>query len=1092
MRSILTLVLAMSGAGLAGAQVSPEFVEFARPGLNWYTIDTEHFSVHFHADSSGSGASRSARVVARIAEDVYWPITTLYDYEPDSRIHIILKDYEDYSNGAAYFFDNKIEIWTPALDSPLRGDHGWLRNVITHEFTHIVQVQSAMKAARTWPLTYVQVLGYERARRPDVLYGYPNMIVSYPLLALNNPAWLAEGTAQYQRTGLFYDRWDTHRDMLLRTRLMAGKALSLTEIGSFYSKSSLMRESVYNHGYAFTRYLARTYGEESLASMTRSLGRWHTFRVEAAIKRVTGDRGRAVYESWLQELSAAYTSQMTRVLANLKEGVIVEPNGFANHYPTFSPDGSRLAYISNKGEHYSRMSLYVQDLAGERISAFDLGPARTAHICPFGHKLRTNVTGGASWRPDGTAIVYAKHRTNAEGYRYADLYVLDLETENETRLTFEARATQPSWAPEGSRIAYVQQGDGTTNLMVLHLEAGQSTPVTTYADGTQVTGPSWAGDWIYFALLAPGGHERDLWRVRADGSKLEPVVNTSADERSPTVWNGALYFASDASGIYNIHRFENGQKEQLTRVAGGAFMPTVRADGGLAYAHFQWDGYKIAFLDNPQRLKPIPPYMPPTMLAKPAAPDDGGNDADLRALTHEELWVLNRDRTLTVVQDDDSLDVTSYRPAFTRFSVFPVLRLDQYVARRLEGRVQGRGEALWRNFKLGTYASSREILEDMSLFGGLLIGPGSRKVSSTGAFFAPANLLSLERDAFLQFEYRKGFRFMPKRWSPQVAFELFNIQRRVEGGLAIEEFPCTACLPDTTRTDLTYALWEGGIYVRSKLNRTMLLEVGYRYSPYRVNTDQFYSRELQTPVPGSSSRYFIGRSFLASWYFTARTPYREEDIMPEGIVAKASYERELGRLLRRFEIKGGQLSPVYGSDALHRLALEVRAGRRLPGQIRGAAHGIALHLRASTTLGLRVDAFYNDYMGGLAGARGYPFYALGGTEAFWVQTAWLFPLWPDIKRQVGPLYFDKAFARFYLDAVRVRPASRALRKDIGAEVRLQMGSYYLLPTSLFLSATYGIDAFHVALDEAFVTSRRNVRYGRDVLWHFGVLFGFDV
>ena len=170
------------------------------------------------------------------------------------KVHIILKDYEDYSNGAAFFFDNKIEIWAPALNSSLRGAHDWMRNVITHEFTHIVQVQAAMKLPRAMPFGYLQVLDYENVRRPDVLYGYPNVLVSYPVVGLSNPAWLAEGTAQYQHDHAHYDQWDSHRDMLLRTRVLENKTLSLSELGSFYSKSSLMREGVYNYGFAFTLY----------------------------------------------------------------------------------------------------------------------------------------------------------------------------------------------------------------------------------------------------------------------------------------------------------------------------------------------------------------------------------------------------------------------------------------------------------------------------------------------------------------------------------------------------------------------------------------------------------------------------------------------------------------------------------------------------------------------------------------------------------------------------------------------------------------------------------------------------------------------
>ena len=103
------------------AQVPLSFYDYARTTLDWYTIETEHFNIIFHMDEEGQGSSRTGQVVARIAEEIYEPITSLYELEPDTKVSIILKDYEDYSNGAAYFFDNKIEIWAPSLDTPLAG-----------------------------------------------------------------------------------------------------------------------------------------------------------------------------------------------------------------------------------------------------------------------------------------------------------------------------------------------------------------------------------------------------------------------------------------------------------------------------------------------------------------------------------------------------------------------------------------------------------------------------------------------------------------------------------------------------------------------------------------------------------------------------------------------------------------------------------------------------------------------------------------------------------------------------------------------------------------------------------------------------------
>src|SRR5208283_4935388 len=89
--------------------------DFYHPELDWRTIETPHFYVHYH-----TGTERTARVVAKVAEDVYGPVTSLYHHKPDGKVNFVIKDYDDYSNGGAYFFDNKIEIWASALDFDLR------------------------------------------------------------------------------------------------------------------------------------------------------------------------------------------------------------------------------------------------------------------------------------------------------------------------------------------------------------------------------------------------------------------------------------------------------------------------------------------------------------------------------------------------------------------------------------------------------------------------------------------------------------------------------------------------------------------------------------------------------------------------------------------------------------------------------------------------------------------------------------------------------------------------------------------------------------------------------------------------------------
>ncbi|MFT4604256.1 MAG: Tol biopolymer transport system component [Rhodothermales bacterium] len=1111
----VALILIVS-AGVTRAQVSPSLYDYVRSDLDWYTIETEHFLVHFHDDGAGNGSSRTASVTARIAEEIYGPITSLYEFEPNTKVSIVLKDFEDYSNGAAYFFDNLIEIWAPALNTPLRGAHAWLRNVISHEYTHIIQVQASMKSGRKVPFVYLQYLDYESVRRPDVLYGYPNIIASYPVPVLNNPAWLAEGTAQFQRTAMDYDQWDSHRDMILRTRVLEGKTLSLVEMGGFYSLNSLQRETVYNQGFALSQYMAATYGESALAEVSRALGKWSNWNFERATRDAFGRDGADVYDDWLTALETGYEEASRERLANPVMGESLQTDGFYNQFARWSPDGKRVAYLSNKGQDFSRQYLYVMDVAtGEAVAVADF-PTGGQFVCSMGHSLAGPANGAVSWHPDGTRILYARTRETATGKLFNDLFDYDLAKEKSTRLTHERRLADPSWSPDGTRIAAVRQSDGSTNLVLFYPEVDSVVALTDHHSGQQVIEPRWSpdGEWIYYSRSERHGY--DIRRIHADGTGDEAVIATDRDERSAVVdAAGTLWYSTDTGGVYDLHRRRPGQEsERMTNVIGGAFMPDVTASGKVVFSRYEWDGYQLALLENPQPVGEAPAYQPPAVLIKGRERDlsafpalAGYDDADLTGIPSDLLMSAGDSAGVALPgiawssTGDRPARLTEYSSTFTSFNFLPVLRLDRYVSRkrsRTDVRVRDRtrGETLLRNTKVGVYAGSREIMNGLTVFGGLLVAPASRIAKSPADYISPNNLLKLERDLFIQFELRRGLGLIDRRWAPQFSLQLFNVRRNVENGLSIEEFPCTACYPDTTLVDLAYNLWEVDLAARAKVNRALLLEAGVRYSPYRVTTEQFFSKELAQTIPESSSRYFIGRSFRLKAYFEALTPHRHMDVVPEGIKIVASLEAEKGRLLDKFDVEDGILTPVYSNDAVLRFTLDGRLSWRV---IKNPQpHGLSARFRTSMILGGEVNDFYDDYVGGLSGARGYPFYALGGNKTAWAQVAYTFPLIPNVQKQLGFIYVDKLFLRVYADAVSAWrgdwPGASQIRKDAGAELRLGLGSFYLLPTAVFVSGTYGLDTFDFQLDDGFVTpdGRSSIQYGGGFQWHAGVLFGFDL
>jgi hypothetical protein len=65
------------------------------PELHWQVLETEHFRVLYH-----EGLETAAGKAAEVAEEAYGPTTKLYGYEPRSKVRIILKDYDDFANGA--------------------------------------------------------------------------------------------------------------------------------------------------------------------------------------------------------------------------------------------------------------------------------------------------------------------------------------------------------------------------------------------------------------------------------------------------------------------------------------------------------------------------------------------------------------------------------------------------------------------------------------------------------------------------------------------------------------------------------------------------------------------------------------------------------------------------------------------------------------------------------------------------------------------------------------------------------------------------------------------------------------------------------
>ena len=438
---------------------------YNHPELTWQTFETEHFLVHYHQDTE-----RSAREAATVAEKIYGPVTRLYGYRPPGKTAIIVKDVDDVSNGIAYYYDNKIEIWARPLDFDLRGSHRWMQDVIAHEFVHIVQMASAMKLSPRIPGLYFQVLGYEDELREDVLYGYPNVLVSYPFPGVHIPPWFAEGAAQFMVPGANYDFWDSHRDMVLRDRVLGGNLLSLAAMNNF-GKRGTGNESVYNQGFAFVAYIARRYGEGVLADISRLMASPLSLSISRAIGRVTGVSGRELYRQWVGQLEADVQRAMANVRRAPAAGHILLEEGSANLHPVWHPSDRRFAFLSNReADFFGQTDLYLY--------SFESGEVE---------RIATSVVSAPCWSVDGETLYYAgRSEPGKTGARWLDLFAYHPDAKEPERLTHGERATSPVLLDSGRALVYLTVRDGTSNIRRLALDTGKITTLTGFVEGEYI------------------------------------------------------------------------------------------------------------------------------------------------------------------------------------------------------------------------------------------------------------------------------------------------------------------------------------------------------------------------------------------------------------------------------------------------------------------------------------------------------------------------------------------------------------------------------------------------------------------------------
>ncbi len=569
--------------------------------IEWRTAETAHFRFHYPKELEDV-----AGTVAGIAERVYSEKIQRYHIQLPNQVEFTLRD-DIFSNGWANSLENTMNIWVTDWDFPIRSTHNWLNDVVAHEFSHLVSIQSGSKLP-----SYIQglVVGYQSFYNAPV---QANLATIVPFS--EQPNWFAEGVAQYESEMAGGDAWDSHRDMILRVAALEGKLLPIDRMGTFAGNSLEYEQGPYTQGYALTRFIASRYGDAVIPKLWAENSRLHRQTLSGATERVLGKSDREIYEEWKNDLVSRYAEQV-KALGPQVHGKKLTSKGFYNYYPRWDYKGDGIFFVSNAGREDFRAGLGYLKLA-------DTVKKEEERFTPV-----PGVRGYFGVAGDDSTFVYASSKdTDKNGIHKIDVYQRKLRRKapfferrdpTEKRVTKYLNAAEPDLSRDGSRIAFVRAEHAGFRLCVAPLPEGRELP----ADDIKTIFPSdslLAGRFgfnVYTPKFSPDGKRilfsffdgisRNIGLVDIDGRNFVPILNHAYDERDPE-WapdGKSFFFSSDTTGIYNLYRFDFESKavEALTNVAGGAFSPAVDSSGKkLAYVNYDKNGFSLYLLRD---LKP--------------------------------------------------------------------------------------------------------------------------------------------------------------------------------------------------------------------------------------------------------------------------------------------------------------------------------------------------------------------------------------------------------------------------------------------------------------------------------------------------------